>query len=894
MRWLRPILRRNDVESEMDLEMRVHFDQLVEDYIRRGMTPDDARRQARLDFGGIGQIKDDAREARLADRFDRAVRGLRLAARNLLKSLGFTAVAIVTLALGIGVNTAMYSLFDQLLLRDLPVRDPGRLVVLHGNFSTPGMYRGNERMISFSWPKYVGFRDHGDVFTGVAARFAVPGVLEHRGAAERVDVELVTGNFFDVIGAGAAAGRVLVPSDAVTPMGHPVVVLGHSYWQRRFAGDRGIVGQQVRVNGMAVTVIGVSAAGLHSVDRGAEVDVWASMMMKDLFTPTWRGIAQPSWAWLQIVARVKPGMPLRQAQAGANILYKQLLEEQAKTLSARYRRRREFLDDHVDLIPAAAGFQDQNGGQRAFFLELMGIGGVVLLIACVNLAGLLLARTAARQREIAIRLALGAGRMGVVRQLLAENLLVAVIGGAAGVWLAAALAPAAVRLLVAPQRGRLVGAPLDPRVLLFALSVTILTAAAFAILPALQLGRTDLADVLRSENGASSSRAQVRLRKALVIAQLAFCVWLMIAAGLFTRSLAQLRSTDLGFRREHLVTFTLDPMISGYQPEQSIAAYRRLNAALAALPGVTAVGMSDYGVFSGINNMNLEIEGYLPPPPDASAQVRELIVSQQYFRAMGMQLTGGRNFTDADMQPPIKTAMVNQAFADRYFPGQNAIGRHIGGPGQKLPWEIVGVVRNCRYFGPSDSEAPFYYLSSEQNGRLSIYVRTAQAPEAMLAAVGRVAAREMPGVPVDRLRTMEDLFDFNIGEKSRIASLAGFFGLLATLLAAIGLYGVIAFTVARRTREIGIRMAIGAARGHVLWMVIREVGAVIAGGLIVGLPTGWAVTRLIRSQLYNVSPLDARAALVAVATVGVIALAAGFLPARRATRVDPVRALRWE
>jgi len=433
-------------------------------------------------------------------------------------------------------------------------------------------------------------------------------------------------------------------------------------------------------------------------------------------------------------------------------------------------------------------------------------------------------------------------------------------------------------------------------VMLFALAVTLLTAAAFAVVPMLQMRRAELADLLKTESGASASLAQVRLRKLMVTAQLAFCVWLLIAAGLFARSLALLRAVDLGFRKEHLITFRMDPMMSGYQPDQTVAAYRRVSDALSVLPGVIAVANSDYGVFTGNVNLNaLQIEGYQPPPPDKTTAVRELLVSSGYLRAMGMQLVAGRDFTEADLQQPVRTAIVNESFGHRYFNGQNPVGRHIGWSGPKqVPFEVVGVVRDLRYNGPAEDANPFYFLPMEQNGGLSFYVRTSQRPEALMATVGRVVSQRAPGVPLDQLRTMQDMFDATIGEKDRIASLAGFFGILATLLAAIGLYGVMTYTVARRTREIGIRMAVGAARGDVLRMVIREVGVVIACGLLTGVPTGLAITRLIRSQLYGVSPMDATASLVAAAIVAAIALLAGLLPARRATRIDPVRALRWE
>jgi hypothetical protein len=324
---LRAFFRRSSVEREMDTELRFHYERLVEDFLKQGVPAEEARRRARLEFGGLEQVKDDAREARVADRFERLLRGFRHAARSLTKSPGFASVAISTLALGIGANTVMFSLLYQIVLRDLPVKDPARLVIFHSEGVNPGMDRNEGRHLSFSYPKFRDFRDHCEVFSGVAARFATPGSLQYRGASEKIDVELVTGNYFDVLGVGPAAGRVFTPEDNRAPMGHPLVVLGYGYWQRRFGGDRGIVGRKVTVNGMPMTVIGVSAPGFHSIDRGGQEDVRVPMMMKDLFTPAWRGLNSRSWAWLNIVARIRPGLSTRQAESGANVFYRQILED---------------------------------------------------------------------------------------------------------------------------------------------------------------------------------------------------------------------------------------------------------------------------------------------------------------------------------------------------------------------------------------------------------------------------------------------------------------------------------------------------------------------------------------------------------------------------------------
>ena len=894
-RRLRPWVRRSQMEREMDSEVRFHFDQIVREFEGKGLSSEEALRRARLEFGGLTQIKDDAREGWVAGRVARILCQFRMAARNLLKSPVFTAVAVLTLALGAGVNTLMFSLLDQMILRDLPVRDPERLVVFHGNFITPGMYRGSDRKISFSWPKYKDFREHCDVFSGVAARFSTPGSLDYNGEAEHVDIELVTGNYFDVLGVRPAIGRVFNSQDNRTSMGHPVVVLGYAYWQRRFAGDPSIVGREIHVNGMKMTVVGVSAAGFHSIDRGGDIQLRIPLAMKNLFTPGWQGYGERRWAWLQILARLKPGLSLRAAEAGANIFYHQVMEDEAKALPATFVHRQEFLNDHLDLRPAAGGMTDQIDSQRRFYTELLGISGIVLIIACMNLAGLLLARTQARQRELAIRLALGAGRFGVVRQLATESLLLASAGGVAGILVAwSMLRPTAQFLL--GTGSAVIDTRLDWPVLLFALGVTTLTALVFAIVPAMQLRRLELAGVLKNESGASSSRSHVRLRKVMVTAQLAFCVWLLLAAGLFARSLSSIRSADLGIRKEHLITFQFDPFVAGYKADAASAAFSRLTDALGQLPGVTSVGCSDYGVITGgIDIEDIQIEGYTPPPPDTETHVRRLSISPGYFQSVGTRLLAGRDVTPADVRARPTVVLVNQEFANHFLHGQNPVGRHIvwtTGNGQSM--EIVGVVANQRYDGPANDIYPFYYSPTRMYGGMSMYVRTSQSPDAMLSTVRRTVSTAVPGMPVDHLRTMENLFDATIDDRISIATLAAGFGLLATAMAAIGLYGVMAYSISRRTREIGIRMALGAARGTVMRMVLREVGLVIASGVAIGLPTGLVLARLVRSQLYQVSPLDAPAAALAVGVVAAIGALAGLFPARRATGIEPIRALRWE
>jgi predicted permease len=901
MNPLRPLFRRSQVEREMDAELRFHLEELARGFERQGESREEALRRARLEFGGIEQVKDDAREARMTGMLDRWRRELRAAARSLAKSPGFAVVAVTTLALGIGVNTEIFSLLDQAALRSLPVREPDRLVAFHSLGVNPGMDRNSDLKLSFSYPKYKEFRDGASVFEGVAGRFAAAGSVLYNGATDRAGVELVTGNYFDVLGVAPAAGRLIGPSDDQTPMGHPVVALGYGYWQRRFGGDPGVIGQKLVVNGVPMTIIGVSAKGFQGLVRGSDDDIRVPMMMKDVFTPTWPNAwERRNMHWMNVVARLKSGMPPVQAEAAANVLYRQILAREAETLNGPYLSQRdEYRKRHLDLQPAGRGllYTVQNG--TTFLMPLWAMTGIVLLIACVNVASLVMARTASRQRELAIRLALGAGRLGVARQLLTENLLLVFAGGGLGVLLASAIGDQTTRLLYSPTADQIFHAMPDLRVMAFALAATAVSALLFSLAPLWQIRHTALGEVLRAESGASSKAAQVRFRKALVVVQLSFCVWLTIAAGLFAETLSKLRAVDLGFRKENLIQFALDPTMSGYKGAAATAICDKVEVALGAVPGVTNVGRSAYGVMGGGININrIEIEGFQPAKAE-DTDVFQLDTSPGYLKAMGIQLLTGRGFVDSDFiagsTALAHVAMVNESFARRYFGGQNPIGRHIRSPFNKAEdQEIVGMIRDQHYFGPRDEPRPFYYLPRAFPGSATYYVRTAAAPESLLATVRRVVEREAPGVPISRFRTMEEQTDLTLGSEKQFATLATIFGLLAMVLAAIGLYGVMSYTVARRTREIGIRMAIGAGRREVLGMVLREAVVLIGIGLLVGIPTAIAMARLVRSQFYQVSAADPVVMAGAAVVVLAVGLVAGFVPARRATTVDPIRALRWD
>jgi predicted permease len=889
---LRAILRRNRMEDDLDEELRFHFEHQVSLYRQQGITEDEARRRARLAMGGIDQAKEECRDARGVSLFESLLQDLRYAARVLRKSPGFTVVAILSLAIGIGANTVMFSLLDQALLRLLPVQNPEEIVLFKSPGPMPGMYRNTGRGMSFSYPLYCDFRDHGTVFSGAAARFGTDATLNYGGQAEHASVELVTGNYFAMLGVASRLGRVLTPDDDHVPNGHPVAVLSYGFWQHRFGGDPAIVGRSVSLNNRAFTVVGISAQSFRGIDRGLDFDLRVPMMMKDVFTPNWPGLDHRDWAWLNIIARMKPPITLEQAQTASDEFYRRLLAQDAEIYAgALGPRREEFLRRHLELVPGARGVTWISEHWETQLYALMAMVGLVLLITCANLAGLLIARTAARGRELAIRMALGAGSRRLARQLLTECVLLAGAGTLAGFLLAYAAQPAIVALLLGESAAQSLPVRPDVRVLGFTAAVAI-GAVLFLWLVA-STRRTDagVIEALKSEGGASSGPGRARARRALVTVQIALCVCVLAAAGLFARTLGNLKSVDIGLDRHNLVLLSLDPISAGHEEGRARALYTQIEHALAAAPGVDSVASSDFRVLGGsLNVMQYAIEGFRPSSPEES-DICEISTTPAYFRALGMRLLAGRDFM---LDSKWGGVIVNRAFVQKYFRGRNPVGKHVHRTIDTGPLEIVGVVPDIKLWSLRDPSRPIVYLPSLYSGEVSVFVRTRLQPEALVPSLRRIVEREAPGVPVYSVTTMDEVVANSLGQESLLATLAACFGLLATLLAAIGLYGVIAYSVARRTHEMGIRISVGASSRRVVALVMKEVAWMLAGGLILGLPAAMALSRLAKSRLFGISAADPFALAGAGALIILAATAAGLVPALRAARIDPVRALRHE
>ncbi len=829
---------------------------------------------------------------------------LRFALRTLARSSLFTAVAVLSLALGIGANTSIFSLLDQVLYRSLPVRDPKSLVVFHVDDHSSGSSSSDNNQSVFSYPMYQDLRDRdrNRVFSGVVARAHAPVSVSWNGQTERARAEIVSGNLFEVLGVSAVLGRAFTPEDDGAPGAHPVVMLSHDYWVRRFAGEPGVLNAKVAINGHPMIVIGIAPAGFRGVLSGDNPEVFAPIAMKREITPTWDGLTDRQTRWLNILARLKPGVSPEQAQAAVQIVYRPILEAQVKQFPERSKRAdRLILNQKLELQPAAQGINQLRQEWEKPLVALMALVGLVLLIACANVANLLLARAASRRREMAIRLALGAGRSSLLRQLLIESLVIALAGGLLGLLVSAWTTSALLRILPADATGGWIAATLDVRLLVFTLALSTFTGLLFGLAPALQSGRTEVASTLREQPAAlASAGGGARIRRVLVVAQLALSLLLLVGAGLFARSLFNLRRVDPGFRTERLLTFAIDPALNGYTKERGFALFRDLQERLGRLPGVVAAGAASPGPLTHSNRgSNITVEGY-QAREDEDMDVSRHAVSPGYFRALGTPLVRGREVTERDIASPDKVVVVNEAFVRRFFGDANPLGRHMmwGASNKRLPdMEIVGVVRDFKHNSLREAPKPAVYstyTNEDSLGRMEFYVRGERDTATLGAQIRRLVQQLDAGLPVFDMQPVEIQVAESIQVDRLIAILSCAFGVLATLLAAVGLYGVVAYTVARRTAEIGIRVALGAVPRDVLWLVMKDVGTLVVFGLAIGLPVALALGRLVESQWFGLKAADPVIYAGASLALMMVAALSGLIPGSRAARIDPIDALRHE
>jgi len=823
---------------------------------------------------------------------------LRYSLRGLRKSPMFTTVALLSLALGIGANTAVFSLMDQALLRSLPVKHPEQLVLL----SAPGPRRGSvntsyDDKLTFSYPMYRDFRDRNPVFNGVMARFPISFSMSWHDQTERIHGDLVSGNYFEVLGLNAAVGRTLTQDDDRTPGAHPVVVLSYGFWKRRFGADPGVLNQTITLNAHSLTIVGVAQAGFKSVGMGEAADVFVPMMMRAQMSPDGgKDLDNRRSSWLNIFARLKPGISRQQAEAAMNALWKPILESEVKELgNASQTVRTNFVKRHLSLLPGGKGVSAPLDSVIDAMSVLMAMVGVLLLIACANVANLLIARATARQREIGIRLAMGASRVRLVRQLLVESLLLALGGGLLGLLAADWTGDALLRFLPNDFSTQGLSSHADTRILLFALALSIVTGIIFGIIPALQGTRSELATTLKDQaTGVLGGFGTLRLRKSLVVTQVALSLLLLIGAGLFARSLYNVKSIDAGFRTDHLISFAIQPGLNGYGEERIRTLIEQLQDNISNLPGVRAASASELSLLSGDNEVStISVIGY-HEKEDEDMSSWHNYVGPGYFATLGMPLLAGRDFTKGDGPGAPKVAVVNETLAKYFFGNESPIGRRI--QLRKETLEIVGVVCNGKTSDLREKDQRFFYAPAAQSkmGTVTFYVRTAQDPSSITSTLRQAVRRQDANLPVFNIKTMERQIDESLSTDRLVAVLSAMFGVLATLLAAVGLYGVMAYMVVRRTREIGIRMALGADRRNVLRLVMKEVILLAGVGMGIAVVASLAMGRLIQSQLLGVSVRDPLVIASATGVLALVALFSGFLPAMRATRVDPLQALRYE
>ena len=895
------VFRRKQLDRDLDEELQAYLELVSAERVQAGVDPEEAHRYARRQTGGIDQVIQNVRDVRAGVWLDRLVQDVQYGVRTLAKNPTFSLVAVGTLALGIGANTAMFSLLDQVVLRLLPVSHPEQLVIVR---ETGNHYGNTYGVNTISWPMFEDLRDNNQVFSGMFCRFPATVTLGDRDRAGQISAELVSGSYFSILSVGAALGRTIAPDDDAVPDSKPVVVLSYSFWRSYFNSDRTIVGRIIALNNNAMTVIGVAQPGFDGVELGRPAKVFVPIMMKTEMTPHSDGLKdrRRRLSWVTAYGRLKPGVSSQQAQLALQPLLHGILEMEVQqpefTRNSTPADGQLFLRNRVELLPGSDNHLRESTRKPLWLL--VALTGTVLLLACANLANLLLARATAREREFALRLAIGAGRARIVRQLLIESLLLSAAGAIAGL----ALAFLADRILLRfylPEdaAAEFVVSPIpDGRVLAFVAGAMLLTSLVFGLLPALRSSQTEITLSLRDRAGAISGSG-IALRRMLVGIQVALSLLLLVGAGLFVRTLRNLQNLGPGFPTDHLLAFTIDPSLNGYSDEETKAFYQRLNINLQTMPGVTSVGFSAMPLLKGYAWQNAVVgKDFAGAPIEEQPVLSE--VGPDYFATLGIPILSGRAFTAQDVGP-ANYAVVNESFARQYLPGRDPIGQRFGLVNEMAPpsadTEVIGVIPDTKYRDLRErppAQAYFLYLQGTHFRFMNVYLRTQVDPRQIEDALRARMRQFDPHVPVVGLQTLDEQIGFSLRNERLIASLSGVFGGLATLLAVIGLYGVMAYAVVRRTREIGIRIALGALRSNVIAMVMREVFLLIGAGLAAGLSLALALANLIRSQLFGLNPRDPLTFLGAAIVLTLAASAAGFLPALRASGVDPTTALRQE
>ncbi len=891
--------RRDALEKDLDRELRYHLDRRVDDLMRSGLAEADARRQATLELGGVAQVQEEVRDVWLTRWLRDFVYDLRFAARSFLRSRSFAATTVLSLALGIGATTAIYSLVDQVILHALPVREPERLVLIDWKGDPVANGFGSFNLMSY--PICRDLQLHDRIFEGVLCRAATTVTLSMGAEHKPIAAEIVSGTYFSVLGVGPALGRVLANNDDETPGASPVVVLNYDFWRTQLAGAPDIVGRKVLVNQYPMTVVGVAAPPFHGIDVGEVPALWIPASMSSQAIPGFDGLLNRRTRWMQVLGRLRRGVTLAQAQAGLQPWFKAMLAEDMRRPEfpkVTAERRERFLASRIELTPAPQGHSTLRRRLSQPLWVLFVATGILLGLACLNVAGLFLARGSAREREISTRLALGASRGRIGRQLLTDSLLLALAGGLLGV----ALAPAAMETLIAflPRDTAMnaVHSSVDARLMLFAFAVSVAAGVLSGFAPALHAGRKSLVSSLRERGSAGSG---VRLRKVIVAAQIALSLVLVIGAVLFARTLTGLLAKGPGFDTSSLVSFGVDPLRSGYSQSDASRLTRRIQDDIRASASTQTSAAARFPLLTGgswNNPMTIQTDRRIATDRDVNLNA----ITPGFFATLGVSLVAGRDFDEHDSRPSgdagARVAIVNEAFVRRYLAGRNPLGTLIcqgSGPDAQPTIEVVGVVADFSYRGLREqSEQAYFPLLEGSDVGGTFYVKVRSTPEQAAQSIRSIVHQEDPALPITYLRTVDEQVNRSLNTERILATLSGGFGALALLLSLVGLYGVMSFVVTRRTREIGIRIALGARRSAAVWLVLRDAIVMIAAGTAVALPCVGLLGRLVQSQLFGVTATDPVTITVTTLLLAAAALGAALIPAYRASAVNPTDALRAE
>jgi predicted permease len=823
------------------------------------------------------------------------INDLRYASRMLRKNPGFSSIVILTLALGIGANVAIFSITDRVLLQSLPVASPDQLVVISShkpNLEPDSSY-------SFSYPMYRDLRDKNDCFSGVIARGGVQMAVSYGDLNERVNADLVSGNFFQVLGVKPWAGRLMTQDDDVTLRAHPVAVISYSFWERRFGKDPSIVGKTVLANEYPLTIIGVTPPRFFGIYLSSSPDVWVPLMMTPVFNPVpATRLTRRSHEWLTLMARRKDGVTEAQAQASLSVLYRQIREGEAQNLSAKTTAydREQFMARQIAVLPGAQGFRTLQSEMRTSLLLLFAATCIVLLILCGNLANLMMARATVRAQEMAVRLALGAGRLRLLRQWMTEGLVLSMLGGAVGVFIALWIKAGLLLFIPASFRANL-DLPFGWRFAGFTFLLSFIVGITFNAFPALQAARHAAVPSLQVESRSFTSAGRLlSLRSGLILIQVALSLPLLITAALLLRTLQNLRAIDTGFGKENVLLAEMNPSINGYSPEKSQQFFDQVLQRTRSLPGVAAASLaSDSPISGGWDQTGIVVEGYTPRQ-DEMMSVDNTLISPDYFKAMTIPLLYGRDFNDQDVIGSPKVAIINEKMAHYFFGDSNPIGKRFGTEGAP-DTTIVGVAKDVTYINLREDVRRHFYLPVKQEKQLfnlTLHIKSVGNTDALAKALRAEVKTLDPHLPVYNVKTVSREIDNSLLQERLVTWLSIAFGVLATLLVALGLYGVLTFSVARRTREIGIRVALGAQRADVFKLVISQ-GMILVGiGVALGLGASFALSKLIATLLFGVTPTNALTFISVPVILIVVAMLACYLPARRATKVDPLVALRYE